>query len=315
MNNGLSPDDALTDIKRNAPYPSIMIDAPVPQPHGLKQTDRRHVQVQAASTSRHTQPYTSTMLSTKISGHCSDLARPDEDWAKNADPAERRRIRNRISQRRHRGQFFPFLIPSPIRTPMSDEATHWIPVDARPVFAPYGHVQQNISAQNGDCEIREIPDSADKAPPTAQFEDASLPPSLNTNWESGPVSSRTHNPLVYESIMADEILHIPYIDEDVLLTWSINERDASERLRSYKILSGARSFNDCVPTLDRASGRDLRALAINDTPEPYRIQALEHLRRQRPRDHVELVGRLSHLQRVVHENNLDPTLDFRSVLC
>ncbi|KAH8743958.1 hypothetical protein F5883DRAFT_591337, partial [Diaporthe sp. PMI_573] len=109
-----------------------------------------------------------------------------------------------------------------------------------------------------------------------------------------------------------DILHVPsryamHNDEDLLFAWSFNEHHASERRKLYNILFGAKSFNECVTTLNLVSGRDLIALSLNDTPEAYRIQAFKQLRMQRPHHYEELVAKISHLQQVVHEKHLDPT--------
>jgi hypothetical protein len=99
-----------------------------------------------------------------------------------------------------------------------------------------------------------------------------------------------------------------HADEDLLFTWSFNEHHASERRKLYNILFGAKSFNECVTTLNLVSGRDLIALALNDTPEAHRIQAFKQLRMQRPHHYKELFAKISRLQQFVHEKHLDPTL-------
>ncbi|KAH8747025.1 hypothetical protein F5883DRAFT_583399 [Diaporthe sp. PMI_573] len=115
--------------------------------------------------------------------------------------------------------------------------------------------------------------------------------------------------------MADNILHVPsrYAMYNLLFAWSINEHHASERRKLYSILFGAKTFNECVTTLNLVSGKDLKALALNDTPEAYRIQAFKQLRTRRPHDYDELVGKISYLQRVAHEKHLEPTFLYHRV--
>jgi hypothetical protein len=44
-----------------------------------------------------------------------------------------------------------------------------------------------------------------------------------------------------------------------------------ERRKLYNILFDAKSFNECLATLNLVSCRDLQALALNDTPERGRM--------------------------------------------
>jgi hypothetical protein len=84
-------------------------------------------------------------------------------------------------------------------------------------------------------------------------------------------------------------------DKDLVFAWSFNEDYASERRKLYNILFGAKYFNECVTILNLVSGKDLIALALNDAPEAYRIQAFKQLRMQRPHHYEELVAKISHL--------------------
>ncbi|KAJ0100731.1 zinc finger protein [Diaporthe amygdali] len=95
--------------------------------------------------------------------------------------------------------------------------------------------------------------------------------------------------------------------EGFLVKWCYDDRRASDRRKLYNILFRAKSFNDLIPTLNMVWDRDSLALALNDTPETYRIRAFNQLRERNPDAYKELVGKVSSLQRIVYEKELDPT--------
>ncbi|KAJ0100702.1 hypothetical protein J7T55_014997, partial [Diaporthe amygdali] len=81
--------------------------------------------------------------------------------------------------------------------------------------------------------------------------------------------------------------------EGFLFKWCYDDRRASDRRKLYNILFRAQSFNDLVPTLNMVWDRDSLALALNDTPEIYRIRAFNQLRERNPDAYKELIGKVS----------------------
>lgn len=102
-------------------------------------------------------------------------------------------------------------------------------------------------------------------------------------------------------------------DESLLCKWSFDVRCGSDRRKLYNILFQAPSFARYVDRLNVIRDTDLLALALNDSPEAYRKQALQQLRASKPDVYERLEKRLSHLQEVVYKNGLDPGLLFPRV--
>jgi hypothetical protein len=110
--------------------------------------------------------------------------------------------------------------------------------------------------------------------------------------------------------MSADTLNVPPKNRDTeggLFKWAGNDHDASERRKLYNILFQAKSFRSCIRTLNMIWDRDSLAVALNDTPEAYRIQLLTQLRTRNRRAYEDIASRLSKLREAVYKNKLDLT--------
>jgi O6-methylguanine-DNA--protein-cysteine methyltransferase len=110
--------------------------------------------------------------------------------------------------------------------------------------------------------------------------------------------------------MSADTLNVPPKNRDTkggLFKWAGNDHNASKRRKLYNILFQAKSVRSYIRTLNIIWDKDSLAVALNDTPEAYRIQVLRQLQTGNRRTYKDIASRLSKLQEAVYKNKLDLT--------